>query len=176
VIWSAYITAAARIKLHKSMTEETLYCDTDSILSETPVPESKELGDLSLVGMFRRIRIILPKLYEFETFDGSKKQAAKGIPTSPRRTSDDLSEFERELGIKQHEKDSRLSPAQEIFMSNALSVSFKKPNRYIESLRRGLKINAWEKRTKGIRSDYDKRFVRPDGTTEPLEVRVRYVG
>jgi hypothetical protein len=144
VVWSAYITAAARVKLHKAMGDDTLYCDTDSILGEREYQTSDELGALNLENVFTEVNLVLPKLYEFKGPEEIKR-AAKGFPKSV------------------HE---------EMFISNSLRAKFEKPNRYIESLRRGLVINKWETREKEVRQKYDKRRVRPDGTTEPLEVKM----
>lgn len=75
-IWSVYVTAYARIKMHKYIVEyEPVYTDTDSIITSKEVKDSKELGELKLEKIIREGIIIKPKLY---ICDDELK--AKGIP------------------------------------------------------------------------------------------------
>lgn len=75
-IWAVYVTAYARIKLHRLILEyEPVYVDTDSIVTKKEVIDNKELGELKLEKMVHNGIIVKPKLY---FFDGEIK--AKGLP------------------------------------------------------------------------------------------------
>lgn len=86
VVWSAYVTAYARDRLFRGMrsVEENggllLYCDTDSIVYKgDPIfPNSKNLGELKLEGVWETAHFKLPKLYHL----GGEKEVfkAKGVP------------------------------------------------------------------------------------------------
>lgn len=64
-IWSVYTTAYARIKLHEYIIKykPVVYVDTDSIITEKKVSDSKILGELKLEKMINIGLIIKPKLY-----------------------------------------------------------------------------------------------------------------
>lgn len=63
-IWSVYVTAYARIKLHRAILEcKPVYVDTDSLITETEYTDSKELGELKLEKKIKMGVIIKPKLY-----------------------------------------------------------------------------------------------------------------
>lgn len=79
MIWGAYITAGARIRLHKELVALSgLYCDTDSVMTEATVPESKAIGVLALkLHSEQGIVIRGPKAYHFP---GSLEYTLKGVP------------------------------------------------------------------------------------------------
>jgi len=81
--WAAYLTGAARIKLHKQLTvdESATYCDTDSCWSENErtVDIGSELGQWEPKGRYEGFRALGPKTYH-AILDGKEETAAKGIP------------------------------------------------------------------------------------------------
>jgi hypothetical protein len=50
------------------------------------------------------------------------------------------------------------------------TATFQKPMKMRESMRRGLESNIWNDVTKVSHSFYDKREVRPDGSTQPHNI------
>jgi hypothetical protein len=63
-ILSCYVTAYARIKLHRAIIEhEALYCDTDSIMIDHKIKDDYELGGLKLEKVISKGILIRPKLY-----------------------------------------------------------------------------------------------------------------
>jgi hypothetical protein len=75
-IWAVYVTAMARIKLHRLILEyEPVYVDTDSIVTRKPVIDNKELGELKLEKIVHKGIIVKPKLYFFDN-----EIKSKGIP------------------------------------------------------------------------------------------------
>ncbi len=85
VPWSAYITAYARIDLHKRMLEApgpVLYVDTDSIMCFSDLPTGEGLGDLSLQAKGAIVDLIAPKMYDLVLETGERSPVAKGVPTS----------------------------------------------------------------------------------------------
>jgi hypothetical protein len=75
-IWSVYVTAYARIKLHSLILQyEPYYVDTDSVITDKPVFDSKELGELKLEKRIKKGIIIKPKLYFLDD-----ELKAKGVP------------------------------------------------------------------------------------------------
>jgi hypothetical protein len=84
VPWAAYVTAYARIALHKAMLEVSgpiLYVDTDSIMCFSDLPTGEELGDLELQAKGVIIDMIAPKMYDMVFETGERSPVAKGIPT-----------------------------------------------------------------------------------------------
>lgn len=76
IIWAAYITSAARIRLHSVVCNfRGYYCDTDSVLTSKPVDSAKELGQLALKNTYQHCEIIGPKSYRF-----GDDIALKGVP------------------------------------------------------------------------------------------------
>lgn len=148
VIWSAYVTAYGRDKLHTAMMDvlkaggQMLYCDTDSVIfrGKTPFTDSKELGELKLENIFDYAHFKLPKLYRLDK-DGKTTARAKGVP---RKSAVDF--FEKGF------------------------AEFQRPNKLRESLRRKLVPNEWHLTRKEMRREYDKRIRYPDGTTSPIHL------
>ena len=89
VEWAAYLTASARVTLHKGLTEgnkgDAIYCDTDSVFSVHPRKENVglDLGQWKHEASFSEFLAIAPKVYTYHRLvDGKDKQTikAKGIP------------------------------------------------------------------------------------------------
>lgn len=79
VIWSAYVTAYARLKLlrHLRACSDVFYTDTDSLFTRDRLLTGDALGDLRHVGTYRRVEFVGNKIY---TLDGTAK--AKGVPVA----------------------------------------------------------------------------------------------
>ncbi len=85
--WASYLLSAARIKLHKMIDESAVYCDTDGIKRENPVPASElgtDLGTWEDEGPYRDFEAIAPKVYRFQKGNGEKEYRIKGIPFQDR--------------------------------------------------------------------------------------------
>ena len=68
-IWSSYITAYARLKLHTHIKKyEPDYVDTDSLITTKEIPVSTKLGDLKLEMFINEGIIVRPKFYGLHTF------------------------------------------------------------------------------------------------------------
>ena len=139
VIWSAYVTAHARLKLLVALRNcsKVYYTDTDSIFTPDVLPVSIELGALkledSLNGDETEIYFKGNKLYIY-----GDKARAKGIKP----------DLAREY----------------IHTGRAI---YRKPARFRESRRSFAKANVWYDVEKRQNKEYTKRKVLSDGRTEP---------
>lgn len=149
-VWSALITARARVRLAKEMAKvraaggTVLYCDTDSVIYQNApslryAEKASKAGDFELRGRYARILIAGKKEYGLCDDEGRWEIAVKGVP---------------EIARKDY-----------LFTGHA---EFQKPNRIKEAARRGLKPNIWTNKTKDRKVNFDKRTERADGTFEPL--------
>jgi hypothetical protein len=69
-IFSSYVTAYGRIKLHKALVKlKGKYCDTDSIFTTEQIEDSKELGELKLEKVSEETYIVKPKMYHLKGKD-----------------------------------------------------------------------------------------------------------
>lgn len=113
-IWAIYVTAYGRIHIHKRALEENaVYMDTDSIIIDHMIPDSKELGEFKLERVLDKCVIVRPKMYYYSS-KGEDICKVKGLGRSARTVS--LSTFE------------------EILKGN--KVYFMKMIKFFESLRR----------------------------------------
>lgn len=81
---ASYITAGARIRLHKALLKSTLpvYCDTDSVhCAQYNAPTSDLLGDLKLEGTYNQAAYYAPKLYAL-TNEEKTYYVSKGFPVN----------------------------------------------------------------------------------------------
>jgi hypothetical protein len=83
IVWASYITARARVQLHKMLVErgdDAIYCDTDSCFSLYPRTDGigKNLGDWADEGIFNDFRGIAPKVYHYIR-NGKPTLKAKGV-------------------------------------------------------------------------------------------------
>jgi hypothetical protein len=117
-IYAVYTTAYARTLLYELMKDNNpYYVDTDSIITESPMPTSDKLGELKLEHMIDEICIIRPKMYALRSGD-KELCRVKGLPPSRKWSFDDFRVF---LG---HPR-----------------ASYIKFAKFKESLRRNLKFN-----------------------------------
>jgi hypothetical protein len=153
-VWSALITARARIRLAQEMARirehggKVLYCDTDSIIYQGAdalvYPEkAAKIGDFELRGQFAKILIAGKKEYGLWDYEGKCFLHAKGVPQSQRETY--------------------------LLTGRA---EYQKPNRLRESARRGLHANLWETIVKIRKVSFAQRVRKPDGTFEPITIRL----
>lgn len=78
---AAYLTAAARVKLHQALDASAVYGDTDSVFRERPLPAGEvgeDLGAWNLDGEYRDFRALAPKVYRYLQA-GEERVRAKGI-------------------------------------------------------------------------------------------------
>lgn len=152
VLWSAMITARARLRLHAELERiidsdgTVLYCDTDSVFytgSKLRYPKrADQPGMFELKGKYHRVQIVGKKEYALQTSTRARWiPFAKGVP-----------------------KDARFEYLQ------SGHAAFIRPTRLLEATRRGMRPNVWEHRTKQRHVDYRKRRRNPDGTLAPLTV------
>lgn len=79
-IWASYITAYARIKLHKAMQIcKPIYVDTDSLVTVKKMNEGIKLGELELEYQIKEGYFIKPKMYAFIDIHDKPKVKLKGI-------------------------------------------------------------------------------------------------
>lgn len=63
-IWSCYVTAYARILIHKYIEKlQPVYVDTDSCITKIKIDDSKKLGEMKLEEYINTGMIIKPKMY-----------------------------------------------------------------------------------------------------------------
>ena len=149
-IWSALITAYARIKLAREIEKisqaggRVLYCDTDSIIfagaEKLKYPtKAPEIGAFELRGNYSKIHIAGKKEYGLCDEKGNWEIHVKGVPMVAR--------------------------ADYLFNGTA---SYSIPTRLREAARRGIKVNEWNEKTKTRKVNFDERGRKPDGTLAPI--------
>jgi hypothetical protein len=152
-IWSVYVTAYARIKLHSLILEyEPYYVDTDSVYTDKIIIGCKELGMLKLEKKMNKCIFVKPKLYFPE--DEIK---SKGVPI-PRSARNKIRLINNILEEKE--------------------IKYEKFIKEKEGIRHNLKINSMTVMSKHInlqdekRDWLGKRFDRADlQDSEPLIIR-----
>lgn len=149
VLWAAWTTALARIRLHKALRAveragaEPLYCDTDSVIfrengRQVKLPLGSGLGQWKLEAEITDYEAKAPKVYRFTTKAGETIKA-KGVPTEC---------------------------AESFFDGD--TAYYDKPLRLREASRRGLVPNVWIQAEKTLKSGYDKRIMLRGGGTSPI--------
>lgn len=127
-IWSAYITAYARLKLwHELKDSCPLYCDTDSLITRQDLGDSNKLGELKKEAYVSSGFIVKPKFYMI-----NDKVKVKGVGKKLV-----LNDFWELLRTKK--------------------ISYKKFCKFRESLRRGFDINEIIEVTKTFDLEDNKR-------------------
>lgn len=143
VIWSAYVTAYARLVLLKYLREAgtVYYCDTDSVFTPNKMETSKDLGALKLEGVYKRSEFFGNKVYVVD-----QTYRARGVPRK--------------------RKDSKHDPAKDFIRTGR--CIFRRPARLRESRRSFAKANVWYEAEKNFKAEYTKREILKDGNTRPL--------
>jgi hypothetical protein len=143
VIWSAYVTAYARLVLLKYLrgVSKVYYCDTDSVFTPDKIETSKDLGAMKLEGVYKRSEFFGNKVY----------------------VTDDTY---RARGVPRKRKDSENDPAKDFIRTGR--CIFRRPARLRESRRSFLQANVWYDAEKHFKAEYTKRKVLTNGETKPL--------
>lgn len=150
-IWPAYITAKARIYLHKLLTEikangnDLLYCDTDSVIfrgSLRGLSVGDGLGSFKHEGTFKAFNAKAAKVYKYRKMDDEIVVKCKGVPSAQMG-----SYFDNE------------------------SATYRKPLKMREALRRDLRPNLWLEQTKVVVEQYSKGKVLKNGDIIPLTIK-----
>jgi len=145
VIWSAHITAIARVRLHRALlaVDDPVYCDTDSVIfcGASALTYGSRLGDWELKGHYSRGEFWRPKAYAMTGRDGDRVVHVRGVAFD--------------------------------FADKVIEdayVEFTAPLRMREAVRRGERPNVWVKHSKTLDKSYDKRSVLRGGRTEPVRL------
>ena len=154
VVWSAIITARARIRLHKEMLTinkkggRILYCDTDSVTymenrnTRIAYPIKARIpGEFESRGEYKSIMIVGKKEYALETIEGTWIPYCKGVPYKHR---------------------------EEYLLSGR--TTFMRPTKIKESSRTNTTANVWKSVTKERHVNYNKRRRNPDGSLAPIVI------
>jgi len=95
----AYVTARSRLLLWDRMNQivkaggKIFYCDTDSIVTDTELPEEPdELGNLKLEHVLDEFEAFAPKVYRMVTEDGQTYYKVKGTPVEKGDDGEKLSQ------------------------------------------------------------------------------------
>lgn len=161
VLWAAWTTALARIRLHKMLVSllklghEPLYCDTDSVFFQTRpgtiVPGTGPgLGEWKLVERILEFEARAPKVYSYTTSKG-KEVRAKGVPR-----------------VAHDDKGKPYFPAETFF--NGGTAKWAKPLKMREAEVQGLMPNFWIEAKKSLKTTYQRRTILKSGKTVPLVI------
>ncbi len=149
-LWSAQITGGAHCHMRQLFDRETLYTDTDSLLTTRKYPIGNNLGDLKIEGTYGSADIIMPKGYRLRDENGKVTVLhAKGVPNQP--NPGDI-----------------ISPA-DVYLDWG-EACFRRPVRMRSAINGRGNVNVWEDRTRQRRTTEIKRAVNPDGSTAPLTI------
>lgn len=150
VIWSALVTARARVRLHKEMLRvrnaggRVLYCDTDSVMytgAKLRYPaKATRPGQFESRGSFDELVIVGKKEYALRK-GRTWELHAKGVP----------------------------QPAREAYIRTG-TATFQRPIRVREAAARGLQANVWTEHTKTRRVSFKHRVRTGDGTLAPIVI------
>ena len=167
VLWAAYVTSHARVRLLEFLeeTSECFYTDTDSLFTRDELPTSMKLGKLKWEGTAGYTQFYGNKLYVLTDYaaecgqcKGSKRVDGTTC-TKCRGTGQTLKpEIIKAKGIP--------PDAASDFIRTGHSV-YRKPIRYRESRRGYLDANVWLLEQKRRDDLYSKRVVLADGSTWP---------
>lgn len=83
-LWAAYVTAQARLLLHKYMEKldrDVIYCDTDSIFTHAQLETSKALGDMKLIYENVDVQMIGAKCYKIHNEEKILATKVRGVPS-----------------------------------------------------------------------------------------------
>ena len=144
IVWASYITSYARLKLHRAMMQ-TIEHGAEVLYCDTD-------------SIFYRHPT---RIWDEKDIGGLEHKDTQEF-FHARQPKDYL------FGSEYHVKGVPRKQAQHFFMNN--SAFFTRPNRFRESLYRGLIVNEWCEMEKTLKSQYDKRIAAKDGSTNPVTV------
>ena len=147
VMWAAYVTAYARLRLLALLRgcRTVYYTDTDSLFTPDVLPVSTRLGALKLVGVTRRSRGT--GFFGNKTYIWNGRAKAKGVPA---------------CGVPEHARGCSCTAMAFIEAGRAI---FRRPARLRESRRTFAEANVWYEVEKRRDASYTKRRVLPSGET-----------
>lgn len=181
-LWASYVTAYARISLHKGLTaversnSQVIYCDTDSIFwSGERNPPGLELDEKKLgawkIERFKDGEFIIPKGYILHGYPQPvTEKTLKKHPTL--KIGDEFSETKiackgvpmpRAMAIGEIETES--NPAWRFLKMG--SATSKRPIRLRAALDRGMVPGSWHDTPKSRKTEYTRRHVDGFGPTSP---------
>lgn len=153
VVWAAYVTSHARLRLleHLRATTACYYTDTDSLFTPDRLPTGDGLGELKHEGTYPHVNCVGNKLY---TFDAEGPHGGCKIPGPHSHW--------KAKGVKGED-------AARDFIRTGKAV-YRKPARFRESRRSlGMVANKWYEVERERQAIYTKRIINPDNTTAPWE-------
>lgn len=173
VIWAAYVTCLARVRLlgYLRQTSACYYTDTDSLFTPDVLPTSKDLGKLKLEGTYTGMEAKGNKMYavDMDPSDVAKLPVKEQMRFHADRGDGSLTRYKAKGVMKAEVKDGKLvSDSARDFIRTGRAV-FRKPIRFRESRRVLLTPNVWVEMEKKREAVYTKRRVAEDGTTAPWE-------
>lgn len=153
------ITANARTRLYnlfqKAGLDRVYYCDTDSIITDTVLSTSNELGDIKQEDRIKEFIALRPKLYGYLNVNKEIIIKAKGFKEGNINFADfENGLFKQDLTGFEENRD-KMASFKERFIRNDVS--------HFADL---IKIN------KHLRGFYDKREILNDFSTKPLKINV----
>lgn len=119
-IWALYVTAYARLELYKYISaHDPVYYDTDCIITNDYLPESHALGEMKLEHEYDNIIIVRPKMYGApENRFINEKEVVKVKGSGKKVIYEDF-----------------------LKLITGTKITYKKPAKLMESLRKGIKPN-----------------------------------
>lgn len=167
VVWAAYVTALARVRLLGFLrsTGECFYTDTDSLFTHAVLPTSPDLGALKLEGEYDSMEAVGNKMYAWHR-EAHGPLTGRGRCSLCGRLPDEPCAQYKAKGVPKK--------VAEDFIRQGRAV-YRKPARFRESRRTGATMNRWYEVPKVRRAEYTKRRMLADGRTEPWEWRAYQV-
>jgi hypothetical protein len=153
VIWAAYVTCHARLKLYSYMEKTDFnfaYCDTDSLYTPIELPTSKALGEMKLEYIVKDCIFIRPKHYSY-VVNEEKHMKIKGI---------------RNESIKD------VKDTEQTYLRMTTPLEEIKQKLINPDTKEKFKAGEFRKISKKICLTDDKRKHLPDGTTQPISVYI----
>jgi len=156
-IWPMYITAEARIMLHKLLRKfDGLYCDTDSVASFSKIKKSRALGTLDLKYFSKTMEILAPKVYKDD-----HNVKVKGVPWGAVAAI--------EIATEDGHGFDMMSMGELVKLADR--YYYQKVSRFRESIRRGIRPNTWDWVKKDLTFGNPKRRFFKDGDSWPWDVK-----
>lgn len=161
IVFSMRVTALARLHLHKDLVkaqqnDALWYCDTDSIVTNSILEDSTELGHLKPELLFTRFFPLGCKEYSFEV---SKEMEERILKKNPKF------KFSKMKGFTQDSKS--LLEFTKLYLMRHKVMEIAKLKK---TLRRGLHPYEVIITYKEKQSFYDKRWIQSDLSTKPIDV------
>lgn len=86
-IWGVMVTAYGRLRLYDAFTDDTAYCDTDSVFTTARMPTGDGLGEWKLEHELSELMVVRPKFYRYKTISDVETCKIKGVPKRDARGS-----------------------------------------------------------------------------------------